>query len=190
MAKGSSSQTVALIVQGKGTVNGEEKDWYYSKQITGTDTVNVSAIEEEINTPTSIDLSACKIWLEITDSTENLTYAVGATEVLSITSVEITGIDTPAPNTSLDTEASCATTGVSSTTPLITRSPSDSTAGYNTSYTASIKLTADTGYEFIDSTTATVSGNDATGVTKNADGIITVTYAFPATKDKLTIFRF
>ena len=71
---------MALIVQGKGTVNGEEKDWYYSKKITGTETVNVSAIETESNTPTSIDLSACKIWLETTDSTENLTYAVNATK--------------------------------------------------------------------------------------------------------------
>ena len=79
VAKGSTSQTVVLIVQGKGTVNGEEKDWYYSKKITGTETVNVSAIETESNTPTSIDLSACKIWLEITD-TDELIYAVNATE--------------------------------------------------------------------------------------------------------------
>ena len=78
--KGSTSQTVALIVQGKGTVNGEEKDWYYSKKITGTETVNVSAIVAESNTPSSIDLSTCKIWLETTDSTNNLTYAVNATE--------------------------------------------------------------------------------------------------------------
>ena len=75
--KGSTSQTVALVVQGKGTVNGEEKDWYYSKQITGTDTVNVSDIEAETYTPTSIDLSACKIWLEITE--DNVSYAINAT---------------------------------------------------------------------------------------------------------------
>ncbi|MDD6070962.1 MAG: chitobiase/beta-hexosaminidase C-terminal domain-containing protein, partial [Clostridiales bacterium] len=56
-----------------------------------------------------------------------------------------------------------------------------------TSYTASITLTAGTDYEFTDSTTATVNGNPATGVTKNADGTLTVTYAFSATaKDKLT----
>ena len=79
VAKGSTSKTVVLIVQGKGTVNGEEIDWYYSKKITGTETVNVSAIETESNTPTSIDLSACKIWLEITD-TDELIYAVNATE--------------------------------------------------------------------------------------------------------------
>ena len=181
--KGSTSQTVALIVQGKGTVNGEEKDWYYSKQITGTEVVNVTDIVSETTTPASIDLSTCKIWLETTDSTENLTYAVEATEttIIIIHSVAFTDIETPVPNTSLDTGASCVTTGVSSTTPQITWTPSDSTATYNTSYTASITLTAGTGYEFIDSTTATVSGNDATGVTRNADGTLTVTYAFPAT---------
>lgn len=70
--KGSTSQTVALVVQG----NDGTKDWYYSKKITGTDVVNVSDIVAEPKTPSSIDLSACKIWLETTDSAENLTYAV------------------------------------------------------------------------------------------------------------------
>ena len=182
--KGSTSQPVSLVVQGNDGTN----DWYYSKQITGTETINESAIASETYTPASIDLSACKIWLETTDSTENLTYAVSATEATrsSISSVAITDIETPAANTTLDTSASCVTRGVSSTTPQITWTPSNSTAEYNTSYTASITLTADTGYKFVDSTTATVSGNSATSVKKNADGTLTVTYAFPATaKDKL-----
>lgn len=182
--KGATSQTVALVVQGNDGTN----NWYYSKKITGTDVVNVSDIVAESNTPASIDLSACKIWLEVTDSTENLTYAVNATEttIKIIHSVAITDIETPVSNTALDTEASCATTGVSSTTPQITWTSSDTTAGYNTSYTASITLTATTGYEFIDSTTATVSGNNATSITKNTDGTLTVTYDFPATaKDRL-----
>lgn len=182
--KGTTSQTVALVVQGNDGTN----NWYYSKKITGTDVVNVSDIVAESNTPASIDLSACKIWLEATDSTENLTYAVNATEttIKIIHSVAITDIETPVSNTALDTEASCATTGVSSTTPQITWTSSDITAGYNTSYTASITLTATTGYEFIDSTTATVLGNNATSITKNTDGTLTATYDFPATaKDRL-----
>ena len=184
-AKGSTSQTVAIVVQG----NDGTDDWYYSKQITGTETINVSAIASESYTPSAIDLSACKIWLETTDSTENLTYAVNATETASsdITSVAITDIDIPAANTALDTSASCTTTGVSNTTPQITWTPSATTAGYNTSYIASIILTAAAGYEFTDSTTATINGNTATSVNKNADGTLTVTYVFPATaKDKLT----
>ena len=182
--KGATSQTVALVVQGNDGTN----NWYYSKKITGTDVVNVSDIVIESNTPASIDLSACKIWLEATESTENLTYAVNATEtnIKIIHSIAITDIDTPVPNTALDTEASCTTTGVKSTTPQITWTPSDTTAGYNKSYTASVTLTADTGYEFTDSTTATVLGNNATSITKNTDGTLTVTYDFPATaKDKL-----
>ena len=182
--KGSTSQPVSLVVQGNDGTN----DWYYSKQITGTETINESAIVSETYTPASIDLSVCKIWLEFTDSTENLTYAVSATEATrsSISSVAITDIETPVANTTLDTSASCVTTGVSSTTPQITWTPSNSTAEYNTSYTASITLTADTGYKFVDSTTATINGNTATSVNKNTDGTLTVTYAFPATaKDKL-----
>lgn len=184
VGKGSTAQTVSLVVQGNDGTN----DWYYSKQITGAETVNASDIKSALGLTSGIDLSACKIWLETTDSTENLTYAVSATEATrsSISSVAITDIDIPAANTALDTSASCTTTGVSNTAPQITWTPSATTAGYNTSYTASITLTADTGYAFTDATTATVLGNSATSVKKNADGTLTVTYAFPATaKDKL-----
>ena len=178
-----SAQTVALVVQGNDGTN----DWYYSKQITGTDVVNVSDIVAEPKTPSSIDLSACKIWLETTDSAKNLTYAVNATEtnIKIIHSIAITDIDTPVPNTELDTEASCTTEGVKSATPQITWTPSVTTAGYNTSYTASITLTAATGYEFMDSTTATVNGNTATSVTNNADGTLTVTKKFTTDKRKI-----
>ena len=181
--KGATSQTVVLVVQGKDETN----DWYYSKKITGTDVVNVSDIVAEPKTPSSIDLSACKIWLEATDSAENLTYAVNATEtnIKIIHSIAITDIDTPVPNTALDTKASCTTEGVKSTTPQITWTPSDTTAGYNTRYTASITLTADTGYEFADNVTATVSGNTATSVTNNADGTLTVTKKFTTDKRKI-----
>lgn len=183
VAKGSTSQTVALVVQGNDGTN----DWYYSKQITGTEVVNVTDIASATYTPASINLSTCKIWLETKDSTENLTYAVNATEILSITSVAITDIETPAVNTTLDTSASCATEGVGSTTPQITWTPSDTTAGYNSSYTASITLTPDTFYVFADTVTAIVNGNTATSVNKNTDGTLTITYDFPATeKDKLT----
>ena len=183
VVKGTTSQTVALVVQGNDGTN----DWYYSKKITGTDVVNVSDIVAEPKTPSSIDLSACKIWLETTDSAKNLTYAVNATEtnIKIIHSIAITDIDTPVPNTALDTKASCTTEGVKSTTPQITWTPSVTTAGYNTRYTARITLTADTGYEFADNVTATVSGNTATSVTNNADGTLTVTKKFTTDKRKI-----
>ena len=181
--KGSTSQTVALVVQGNDGTN----DWYYSKKIDTSETINISAIEAESYTPASIDLSACKIWLETTDSAKNLAYAVNATEtnIKIIHSIAITDIDTPVPDTALDTKASCTTEGVKSTTPQITWTPSDTTAGYNTRYTASITLTADTGYEFADNVPATVSGNTATSVTKNADGTLTVTKEFTTDKRKI-----
>lgn len=78
--KGATSQTVVLVVQGKDETN----DWYYSKKITGTDVVNVSDIVAEPKTPSSIDLSACKIWLETTD-TDGMIYAINATNVYALT---------------------------------------------------------------------------------------------------------
>ena len=75
VVKGTTSQTVALVVQGNDGTN----DWYYSKQITGTETINASDIKSALSLTSGIDLSACKIWLEITD-TDGLAYAVGATE--------------------------------------------------------------------------------------------------------------
>ena len=180
--RGSTSQTVALVVQG----NDGTRDWYYSKKIDASETINAADIKSALNLSSDIDLSVCKIWMETT--VDNVAYAVQATErtTTDISSVEITGIDAPTANTALDTEASCATAGVSSTTPQIIWTPNDTIAGYKTDYTASIILTAATGYEFTDSTIATVNGNTATGITKNGDGTLTVTYAFSATdKDKL-----
>ena len=184
VVRGDTSQPVSLVVQG----NDGTYDWYYSKKIDTSETVNASAIKSALSFSSDINLSDCKIWLETTDNTENLTYAVNATEiVVSVSSVAITDIDIPTANTALDTSASCTTTGVRNTAPQITWTPSATTAGYNTSYTARITLTADTGYAFTDSTTATINGNTATSVKKNVDGTLTVTYAFPATaKDKLT----
>ena len=107
--------------------------------------------------------------------------SVKATYVPPIPSVAITGIDAPKSNTAFDTAAVCESAGVSNAKPTVTWDPSDSKAGYGKIYTASITLTASEGYVFADSTTVTVNGNPATSVTKNANGTLTVTYAFPAT---------
>ena len=185
--KGNTTGNVALVVQG----NDGTKDWYYSKQISGTDNVivNASDIAAESNTPSDIDLTNCKIWLEVTE--DRVAYAVESTATTdvvknSISSVEVTGIDTPVSNTALDTSAVCATQGVSTTAPAVTWTPNDTTAGYNTIYTASVTLAASANYEFTDSVIVTINGNNA-NVTKNEDGTLTVIYTFPATaKDKLT----
>ena len=185
--KGNTAGNVALVVQG----NDGTKDWYYSKQISGTKNVivNASDIAAESNTPSDIELANCKIWLEVTE--ESVAYAVEATETTevvktNISSVEVTGIDTPVSNTALDTSAVCATQGVSTTAPAVTWTPNGTNAGYNTIYTASVTLEASANYEFTDSVTVTINGNNAS-VTKHEDGTLTAIYTFPATaKDKLT----
>ena len=185
--KGNTAGNVALVVQG----NDGTKDWYYSKQISGTDNVivNASDIAAESNTPSDIDLANCKIWLEVTK--DSVAYAVEATATkdvvkTDISSVEVTGIDTPVSNTALDTSAVCATQGVSTTAPAVTWTPNHTNAGYNTIYTASVTLAAFAHYEFTDSVTVTINGHSAR-VTKNEDGTLTAIYEFPATaKDKLT----
>ena len=71
--KGSTTGNVALVVQGNDGTN----DWYYSKKITGTETVNVSAVKSAVGLSSDIDLSACKVWLETTE--DNVAYAVTVT---------------------------------------------------------------------------------------------------------------
>ena len=119
---------------------------------------------------------------EETTFTENTTvYAQWEVATVSIPSVAITGIDAPVSNTALDTEAVCESAGVSNAKPTVTWDSSDSKAGYGKIYTTSITLTASEGYKFANSVTATVNGNPATSVTKNANETLTVTYTFPAT---------
>ena len=119
---------------------------------------------------------------EETTFTENTTvYAQWEVATVSIPSVAITGIDAPVSNTALDTEAVCESAGVSNAQPTVTWDSEDDKAGYGKIYTTSITLTASEGYKFANSVTATVNGNPATSVIKNANGTLTVTYTFPAT---------
>ena len=174
-AEKGSADKVALVVQGK---NGE-KDWFFSVLIGEEYSLGAEPIKTAFGL-SSLNLENCKIWLE-TVGNDGMIYAVNETK--KIQSVEITNIDAPSVNTALDNEAVCATTGISSTTPSVKWTPEHTTAQLNISYTASVTLTADEGYEFTDSTTATVNGYAATSVTKNNDGTLTVTYKFPAIFD-------
>ena len=86
----------------------------------------------------------------------------------------------------LATSATCNTTGVATNTPVISWSPDDITAGYHTSYTANITLSADTGYDFADLTSVVINGSVTRNYNRNTDGTLSVQYAFGATeKDKL-----
>ncbi|MDD6563467.1 MAG: S-layer homology domain-containing protein [Clostridiales bacterium] len=182
--KGSTSKNVSLIVQGNDGTN----DWCYSKSVDTTVTVTASDIKTALGLSEDVELSKCKIWMEIKDA-DKMIYAVSAigAETTDVSNVEITDIDAPVSNTTLDTTAACATTGVSTTTPTVTWTPSDANAQYGTIYTASVRLSAGEGYKFADFLdSVTVNGNPATSADQNDDGTLTVTYTFPAT-DKHSI---
>ena len=122
-----------------------------------------------------------------TDVKENHTIEVTfKKQIHKIDTVEIRGIDAPAAGRELETTAVCNTEGISTKTPIVRWTPDVTIAGYNSSYTASVTISASEKFVFADNVTATVNGKTATGVTKNQDGTITVTYTFDATeKDKL-----
>ena len=166
---------------------------YALKIDSNNQTINASDIQMgSAESDKLANFNNCKVWLESTDA-DRITTAKMATQstVTTIDSVAVTDITSPVAGSAFDTKAACATTGVSTKTPTVTWTQGGESvtgnAGYNTTYTASVTLTAEVGYEFASGVTATVNGQNATGVTKNADGTATVTYTFPATaKAKLT----
>lgn len=99
--------------------------------------------------------------------------------------------DTAIPSVALDVTApkigaTPATTATTSTigvvaNPAVTWDPADSTFAKNQAYKASVTLSADSGYKFTDSTTATINGKTAT-VTLNGDGTLKAEYTFDAIK--------
>lgn len=145
-----------------------------------SDTEIVSASDIELGNDFD-NFNNCKVWIESTDSDRITTAKLAKQATTIINSVAVTDIAAPTIGSALDTEADCATTGVSSPLPEVEWEPNDTTAGYGTAYTASVTLTADDDYEFADNVTATVNGENAASVTKNWDGTVTVTYKFDAT---------
>ena len=78
VTRGSTTETVALVVQGKGNDTNQDIDWYYSEKITEAKTIEKRSIQEKVKDKVylqdEIELSSCKIWLEITD--DGMLYAV------------------------------------------------------------------------------------------------------------------
>ena len=165
----------------------------YAMKIDFNQTINASDIQMgSAKSDKLANFNNCKVWLESTDEDRITTAKMARQDTAPpIDTVNVTGIIAPSAGSAFDTEAACATTGVSTTTPTVTWIQGGESvtgnAGYNTTYTASVTLTAADGYEFASGVTATVNGQNATSVTKNADGTVTVTYTFTATaKAKLT----
>lgn len=88
-------------------------------------------------------------------------------EDTAIPSVALT-VTAPTIGATPATTATTTTTGVVAN-PAVTWDPADSTFAKNQAYKASVTLSADSGYKFTDSTTATINGKTAT-VTLNGDG--------------------
>ena len=185
-----SSGTETAVISADGTtvtVTGADGKYLMVQNSTGVYALAIDDNDKTVNASDIVmgsDASAaltnfnnCKVWLESTDA-YRITTAKPATQatVTTINSIEITDITSPVAGSAFDTEAACATTGVSTTTPTVTWAPNDTTAGYNTTYTASVTLTAEDGYEFAPNVTATMNGNVAS-VTKN-QGEITVSYSY------------
>lgn len=177
--KGTNGTDTALFVQGKnGDVN-----WSYRRSIPNNGSVNKVTKTDIINALTSlsitdIDLSKCKVWLEITVEEQRVKYAVEAKQAIS--NVDI-NIDVPVIGEKLDqiaTTTTCNTTGV--TVDSITWDSNDTTAGYNKTYTVSIKLSAASGYTFANSVTPTLNDEVLSSVSTDTDGTLTVTYQFTA----------
>ena len=100
-------------------------------------------------------------------------------EDTAIPSVALT-VTAPTIGATPATTATTTTTGVVAN-PAVTWNPADSTFAKNQAYKASVTLSADSGYKFTDSTTATINGKTAT-VTLNGDGTLKAEYTFDAIK--------
>jgi hypothetical protein len=99
-----------------------------------------------------------------------------------ITSAVIT-VTAPVTGATPSTSADVDTANFTAET--VTWSPAATTFAGNTSYTATVTLTAESGYAFATTlTTATINGNTAT-VTNNTGTTVTLSYAFPATATEI-----
>ncbi|HPK35118.1 MAG TPA: metallophosphoesterase [Oscillospiraceae bacterium] len=100
---------------------------------------------------------------------------------VSVSSVAVTDIDTPVAGATPDTAAATSTTGV--TVSAVSWSPNVTTFGYGTQYTATVTLTAQSGYEFASGATVTIDDHSA-AVTDNGDGTLNASYQFDATANQ------
>ncbi len=180
------TKVTAKNASGKYLMVQNEKGVNATRITSDKEVVKAAGITIDNEAVTNFD--GCKVWLESTDANDRITTAKTAAKagIVTITSVALTDIEAPAAGQTLDRTAVCETEGIDTEEPVVSWTPADEKAGYNTDYTASITLNLESGFLFGDTVTATVNGKTATSVTENADGGITVTYAFPKTeKDKL-----
>ncbi|MGN0291276.1 MAG: leucine-rich repeat protein [Lachnospiraceae bacterium] len=188
-------ETVAIVTEDP-TVTSAKVTWDLENLASGsydpentteqTFTVNGTVtLPENISNPDDVSLD---VTIQVTVAAEDESTGV------KISSVAVTGITVPEGGKAFDTAAVCDTDGVATTTPTVSYTEQGSSeavtgsAKFNTTYTASITLTAKEGYVFkkgIRKDNVTVNGEVATSVTLNEDGTLTITYEYTTAKAKL-----
>lgn len=128
------------------------------------------------------------------DGTLKVSYAFPKTAdvpLTAITSVAVSDIIAPVALDTPDILATIAATpvsGITSSTAAVTWQAPDNPFDYSTVYTASVTLTAASGYEFTSGTTATVNGQEA-DVVLNGDGTLTISFTFPMTEAEPVVYE-
>lgn len=98
-----------------------------------------------------------------------------------ISAVSLTGLDAPIAGQPLDTAVTVETAGVTASS--VTWSPNDNAAAFDTAYTASLTLTAQSGYAFASSVSVAINGQSAQ-VSLQPNGTLSVSMTFPATSSQ------
>ena len=181
------SGTVSLVVQGNDGTN----DWYYSIPVGQNTVVSADQIIKACNI-SSIYLSECKIWLEVTDSSDNFIYAKMATsDTYSETysnPQKITNLTEPVAGEALDTQATFGGKSV----PVTYTSNGVTVTGiadWNKTYTAKIIISQYVSYNqvylFYDPQSVSINGGLDGSFALNTDGTLTVTKDYTTAKRKI-----
>jgi hypothetical protein len=116
------------------------------------------------------------------DATGSITYTSHPAMLAANAVITSAAISVTAPVVDATPNTTVATCGTDFTCSTVTWTPNDNPFAGSTQYTASITLTANTGYTFtgLAATAATINGNSAT-VANNTGNTVTLSYQFAAT---------
>ena len=155
------------------TVTGES----VTAQAGQTYTLDIPAVNENVLAHITIKnpTAATKI-VEMPNGAISVTYKLPAAAVATIVNGAAVSITPPAYGAAPSTTATVAGTA-HYTASAVTWNPVDVAFGEK-AYTATVTLTANTGYTFASDAVFTINGHKAT-VTTNADGSVTLSYTFP-----------
>lgn len=165
-------------------------------EATNPTTYDISTATFTLNNPTK-DGHTFAGWTgtDLTEPTETVTITKGSTgdrsytatwtentpAVTTISDVTISGLTAPVKGGALTVLGSLSTETTGVTISGITWSPTAETAAASTVYTATVTLTADTGYQFASTVTANAIAEKAAQVTRTDDTHVSVSYTFDET---------